>query len=258
MFSFHFKIFILIFHTATRRFLFIFFPCQNFFTHEHFANFFSNLWIFVSATKLQIVWTQTQRRNGRRSHPSDSVLCIAILHNNYTFGMMRGKFRVKTLPYSEWWNTIQFGSTHFCLLVFLFAFIGIVGTVFDAQWIIFDEIAEYGIGVDNWIEQYYDIHCHQIILQFWKLARFAQYFWYLQPYRCHWVSILHYCNENHLESTIIFKLRSNLRLVIMYLILPETEGCTLEDIEIHFSDNNRKLTDRRIARRSEDKLKEIS
>lgn len=44
----------------------------------------------------------------------------------------------------------------------------------------------------------------------------------------------------------------------MYLILPETEGASLEDIELHFSDNNRKLTDRRIARRSEDKLKEIS
>lgn len=47
------------------------------------------------------------------------------------------------------------------------------------------------------------------------------------------------------------------RTVIMYLILPETEGCTLEDIEIHFSDDNRKLTDRYIARRSESKLQEV-
>lgn len=33
----------------------------------------------------------------------------------------------------------------------------------------------------------------------------------------------------------------------MYAILPETEDRTLEDIELHFSDNNRKLTDRKIA-----------
>lgn len=33
----------------------------------------------------------------------------------------------------------------------------------------------------------------------------------------------------------------------MYAILPETEDRTLEDIELHFSDNNRKLTDRKIG-----------
>lgn len=42
-----------------------------------------------------------------------------------------------------------------------------------------------------------------------------------------------------------------------YLILPETEGCSLEDIEIHFSDNSRKITDRHIARISKNKAKEI-
>lgn len=42
----------------------------------------------------------------------------------------------------------------------------------------------------------------------------------------------------------------------MYNILPETEGRTLEDIEIHFADNNRKLTDHHIARNSADKSKE--
>lgn len=42
----------------------------------------------------------------------------------------------------------------------------------------------------------------------------------------------------------------------MYNILPETEGRTLEDIEIHFADNNRKLTDHHIARNSAGKLKE--
>lgn len=38
------------------------------------------------------------------------------------------------------------------------------------------------------------------------------------------------------------------RWIVMYAILPETEDRTLEDIELHFSDNNRKLTDRKIAK----------
>ena len=36
--------------------------------------------------------------------------------------------------------------------------------------------------------------------------------------------------------------------VAMYLTLPETEECTLEEIESHFSDNSRKLTDIRIRK----------
>lgn len=42
----------------------------------------------------------------------------------------------------------------------------------------------------------------------------------------------------------------------MYNILPETEGRTLEDIEIHFADNTRKLTDHYIARKPAEKSKE--
>lgn len=38
-------------------------------------------------------------------------------------------------------------------------------------------------------------------------------------------------------------------LIITYKILPETEKCTLEDIEKHFSDNKKGLTNRKIARR---------
>lgn len=34
----------------------------------------------------------------------------------------------------------------------------------------------------------------------------------------------------------------------MFLILPETENRTLEDIESHFSDNTKGLTDRQIAK----------
>lgn len=36
----------------------------------------------------------------------------------------------------------------------------------------------------------------------------------------------------------------------MYLVLPETENCTLEDIELHFSDNSKKITDRIISKNS--------
>lgn len=43
---------------------------------------------------------------------------------------------------------------------------------------------------------------------------------------------------------------------MMYNILPETEGRTLEDIEIHFADNTRKLTDHYIVQNSANKSKE--
>lgn len=37
-------------------------------------------------------------------------------------------------------------------------------------------------------------------------------------------------------------------LVSMYLILPETENRSLEEIELHFSDDTKTLCDRKIAR----------
>lgn len=36
----------------------------------------------------------------------------------------------------------------------------------------------------------------------------------------------------------------------MYLILPETEGRSLEDIEIHFSDNSLRLIDTKIRKQT--------
>lgn len=36
----------------------------------------------------------------------------------------------------------------------------------------------------------------------------------------------------------------------MYNILPETESRSLEDIELHFSDDSKKLTDRQIRKMS--------
>lgn len=51
-------------------------------------------------------------------------------------------------------------------------------------------------------------------------------------------------------------------LVLTYLILPETEGRTLEDIELHFSNKSKKLTDHKIPKRKKHchnhDLKEIS
>lgn len=41
----------------------------------------------------------------------------------------------------------------------------------------------------------------------------------------------------------------------MYKILPETENRTLEDIELHFSDNSRKLTDRHIYKSKSSTMK---
>lgn len=35
---------------------------------------------------------------------------------------------------------------------------------------------------------------------------------------------------------------------VMYLILPETEGRSLQDIELHYSDGNKRLTDIEIKR----------
>lgn len=37
---------------------------------------------------------------------------------------------------------------------------------------------------------------------------------------------------------------------LVYFILPETEDRTLEEIELHFSDNSKKLTDRNIVKSS--------
>ncbi|XP_055309425.1 facilitated trehalose transporter Tret1-like [Sitodiplosis mosellana] len=75
------------------------------------------------------------------------------------------------------------------------------------------------------------------------------------------IAIKSFYNLEHwldLPSTFgIYCIIGAVGMVIMYLILPETEGCTLEDIEIHFSDNSRKITDRHIARRSDCKSKDI-
>lgn len=41
------------------------------------------------------------------------------------------------------------------------------------------------------------------------------------------------------------------RFFVMYSIMPETEQRSLEDIELHYSDPTKRITDIHIARRSE-------
>lgn len=51
-------------------------------------------------------------------------------------------------------------------------------------------------------------------------------------------------------------------LIFAYKILPETEGRTLEDIELHFSDKTKRITNHKIPKRKkhchDQDLKEIS
>lgn len=48
--------------------------------------------------------------------------------------------------------------------------------------------------------------------------------------------------------SLFFSLVCGFGLVWMYLILPETENRTLEDIELHFSDNSKSITNHKIAK----------
>lgn len=41
------------------------------------------------------------------------------------------------------------------------------------------------------------------------------------------------------------------RFIGVYLIYPETEGFTLEEVELFFSDSHRKMTERRIKKMGE-------
>lgn len=42
----------------------------------------------------------------------------------------------------------------------------------------------------------------------------------------------------------------------MYMVLPETERRTLEDIEMHFADNSKKITDHKIQKMHKSKGKQ--
>lgn len=57
--------------------------------------------------------------------------------------------------------------------------------------------------------------------------------------------------------SLFYCIISGIGLIVMYLILPETEDRSLEDIELHFSDNSKNLTDRKIAELSNNKENEV-
>ena len=48
--------------------------------------------------------------------------------------------------------------------------------------------------------------------------------------------------------TLFFCIISLIGLILSFFILPETENRTLEEIELHFTDNSKKITDWRIAK----------
>ncbi|XP_055308983.1 facilitated trehalose transporter Tret1-like [Sitodiplosis mosellana] len=52
-------------------------------------------------------------------------------------------------------------------------------------------------------------------------------------------------------STLFYCAVSGLGFIVMYLILPETENISLEDIELHYSDNSKKITDHKIVKSSQ-------
>lgn len=53
------------------------------------------------------------------------------------------------------------------------------------------------------------------------------------------------------EVAMFYCVNATLGLILMYAIFPETEGRSLEEIELHFSDNNKKMTDWYIPRKDE-------
>lgn len=48
--------------------------------------------------------------------------------------------------------------------------------------------------------------------------------------------------------SLFYGITAGFAFVSMYFILPETEGRTLEDIEHHFSDNSKRITDWKIEK----------
>lgn len=48
--------------------------------------------------------------------------------------------------------------------------------------------------------------------------------------------------------SLFFSIICGLSFIVTYFILPETENISLEDIERHFSNNSKKITDRNIVK----------
>lgn len=52
-------------------------------------------------------------------------------------------------------------------------------------------------------------------------------------------------------TSLFFCFMCGIGFILMFMILPETENYSLEDIERHFSDNSKKITDRKILKSNE-------
>lgn len=48
--------------------------------------------------------------------------------------------------------------------------------------------------------------------------------------------------------TLLYAIIAGTGLVLMYFIFPETEGRTLEDIELHFADNSKSMLNHKITK----------
>lgn len=49
-------------------------------------------------------------------------------------------------------------------------------------------------------------------------------------------------------ASLVYALICGIGLIFTYIVLPETENITLEDIELHFSDNSKSIMDRKIIK----------
>lgn len=57
------------------------------------------------------------------------------------------------------------------------------------------------------------------------------------------ITLIGYAEPFHfLHSQYKFDTIYHFRFIVMYVILPETEGKSLDDIELHFSDNEKPIT----------------
>lgn len=93
------------------------------------------------------------------------------------------------------------------------------------------------------------IHCHQDLLQFGTIDDITRCNGLLWCHEFNWVSFFlttmkyKFCCAMYSYALSIIYVRSLFRAIVMYRILPETEGRTLEDIEMHFSDDTKGIRD---------------
>lgn len=53
-------------------------------------------------------------------------------------------------------------------------------------------------------------------------------------------------------TSLVFCVITGIGLILMFFIFPDTEGRTLDEIERHFSDNSKRITDWKIAKNQTD------